>query len=139
MKPKPTLKPITTAALVAMLAFSLACGYSAKMTAPVAGPMPAISELAPNSATAGGAAFTLTVNGSNFGSKAVVNWNGVAQTANTTFVSASQLMVAVPASAIATSGTVMVTVTNPGTSGTGIYGNGGTLAETSTAMNFTIN
>lgn len=139
MKPTQTLKPITTAALVAMLAFSVAWGYSAKMTAPVAGTMPAITELAPNSATAGSAAFTLTVNGSNFGAKAVVNWNGVAQTANTTFVSASQLMVAVPASAIATSGTVSVTVTNPGTSGTGIYGNGGTLAETSTAMDFTIN
>ena len=121
-----------------MLAFSVACGYTAKTTAPVAGTMPAITELAPNSATAGSAAFTLTVNGSNFGSKAVVNWNGAAQTA-TTFVSAGQLMVAVPASAIATSGTVAVTVTNPGTSGTGLYGNGGTLAETSTAMTFTIN
>ena len=138
MKPTQTMKPITTAALLAMLAFSVACGYTAKTTAPVAGTMPAITELAPNSATAGSAAFTLTVNGSNFGSKAVVNWNGAAQTA-TTFVSAGQLMVAVPASAIATSGTVAVTVTNPGTSGTGLYGNGGTLAETSTAMTFTIN
>jgi hypothetical protein len=99
--------------------------------------MPAISELSPNSATAGGAAFMLTVNGSNFASTAVVNWNGTAQTANTAYVSGNQLTVAVPASAIETAGTVQVTVTNPGTSG-GVYG-GGTLAETSQPMNFTIN
>jgi hypothetical protein len=30
-------------------------------------------------------------------------------------------------------------VTNPATGGTGIYGSGGTLAETSGAMNFTVN
>jgi hypothetical protein len=139
MKPTQTLKPIITGALSTMLALSIACGYSSKMTAPVAGTLPAITDLTPTGATAGGAAFTLTVNGSNFGSKAVVNWNGAAQTASTTFVNANQVMVAVPASAIATSGTVTVTVTNPGTSGTGIYGMGTTLPETSTGMNFTIN
>ena len=69
----------------------------------------------------------------------MVNWNGVAQTANTTYVSGNQLTVAVPASAIATSGTITVTVTNPGTAGTGMYGSGGTLAETSSPMNFTVN
>jgi hypothetical protein len=139
MKPFQTLKPITTSMLVILIAISVACGYSAKTTPPVAGTTPAISQLNPAAATAGGAGFTLTVNGSNFGAKAVVNWNGVAQTANTTYVSGSQLTVAVPAAAIANSGTVMVTVTNPGTAGTGIYGAGATLAETSTAMNFTIN
>src|SRR5438270_3496313 len=138
MKTLPTLKPVNkialAAAIVAQIALTVACGYSSKTTPPVAGTMPTIAELAPNSATAGGAAFTLTVNGSNFGSTSLANWNGVAQTANTTFVSASQLMVAVPASAIATSGSVTVTVTNPGTSGTGIYGSGGTLAATSAPM-----
>jgi len=64
--------------------------------------------------------------------------NGTAQTSNTTFVSGNQLMVAVPAAAIATSGTVSVTVTNPGSPGTGMYGSGGTLAETSSPMDFTI-
>jgi hypothetical protein len=125
--------------MITLIAFALACGYSAKMTAPVAGTVPAISQLNPASVTAGDAGFTLTVNGTNFGTKAVVNWNGVAQTANTTYVSANQLTVAVPAAAIANSGTVMVTVTNPATPGTGIYGTGATLAETSTSMDFTIN
>ena len=124
--------------LAALIALTVACGYSSKTTPPVAGTMPAIAQLNPDSVTAGGGAFTLTVDGSNFGSKAVVNWNGVAQTANTTYVSGSQLTVAVPAAMIAASGTIQITVTNPSTPGTGIYGTGATLAETSTAMSFTI-
>jgi hypothetical protein len=48
-------------------------------------------------------------------------------------------MVAVTASAIATPGTISVTVTNPATPGTGMYGSGGTLAATSAAMSFTVN
>jgi hypothetical protein len=79
----------------------------------------------------------LTVDGTHFGSKAVVNWNGTAQA--TTFVSSGQLTVAVPASAVATAANVQITVTNPGTTGSGPYGGGGTLPETSTAMTFTIN
>jgi hypothetical protein len=125
--------------LAALIALTLACGYSAKTTPPVAGAMPAIAQLNPDSATAGGGAFTLTVNGSNFSSKAVVNWNGVAQTPNTTYVSGSQLMVTVPASLIAASGTIQITVTDPATAGSGLYGSGATLAETSTMMDFMIN
>ena len=139
MKMLQTLKPVTTTLLVALIALTVACGYSAKMAAPVAGTLPTIATLNPGSATAGAPAFTLTVNGTNFGTKATVNWNGAAQTANTTFVSASQLAVALPASAIAAAGTVTVTVTNPGTSGTGIYGTGATLPETSTPMDFMVN
>jgi hypothetical protein len=45
----------------------------------------------------------------------------------------------VPAAMIASPATVQITVTNPGTPGTGLYGGGGTLAETSTSMSFTIN
>lgn len=134
-----TLTPFKTTLLLAMIALTVACGYSSKTTPPVAGAIPAIAQLAPTSATAGGPAFTLTVNGTNFGTKAVVNWNGVAQTSNTTYVSGSQLIVAVPASAIAATGTITVTVTNPGTPGTGMYGSGGTLPETSSPMDFTVN
>jgi hypothetical protein len=139
MKTLQILRPVTTSILVILIALSVACGYSAKTTPPAVGTMPAISQLNPDSATAGGAGFTLTVDGTNFNANAVVNWNGVAQTANTTYVSGGQLTVAVPAAAVAASGTVTVTVTNPGKPGTGTYGSGATLAETSTAMNFTIN
>jgi hypothetical protein len=133
------MKTVNTLLLGTLIAITLACGYSAKTTPPTAGSVPAIAQLSPNSTTAGGAAFTLIVNGSNFGTKSIVNWNGTAQSANTTFVTGSQLMVAIPTSMIATSGTVQVTVTNPGTPGTGMYGSGGTLAETSSPMSFTIN
>jgi hypothetical protein len=139
MKTLQTLKPVTTTLLVALIAFTVACGYSSKAMPAVAGAMPTIAALDPTSANAGGAAFTLTVNGTNFGSKAVVNLNGAAQTSNTMFVSASQLTVVVPASAIATAGSVTVTVTNPGTPGGGLYGGGGTLPETSSPTTFTVN
>ena len=60
---------------------------------------------------AGGTAFTLIVNGSNFASNAVVQWNGSSRT--TTYVSASQVTAAIPSADIATAGTISVTVSNP--------------------------
>ena len=134
MTTPPTLK---TTLLVTLIASTLACGYSSKMTPPSAGNVPAIAQLAPASMKAGSAAFTLTVNGSKFNTNAVVNWSGTAQT--TTYVSGNQVSAAIPASAITAAGTVSVTVTNPGTAGTGMYGSGGTMAETSNSMTFTIN
>jgi Tol biopolymer transport system component len=88
-------------------------------------PVPAISSLSPSSATAGGAAFTLTVDGSSFVSGATVDWNGSART--TTFVSATQLTAAITASDIAAAGTANVTVVNPSPGG-----------GTSNAVTFTI-
>jgi hypothetical protein len=123
--------------LLAMLSFG--CGYSSpKTTPPQAGIVPAISQIMPNTASAGGQGFTLTLNGSSFNANAVVNWNGTAQTTN--HPAMNQLTVAIPASAIATAGTVMVTVTNPGSSTPGgPYGGGGsTMSETSSSVLFTI-
>ena len=137
MKTSQTLQPIKTTVLAVLLSLPLGCGYNAKTTPAMAGSMPTIAALSPSGTAAGSPAFTLTVNGSNFGSKAVVNWNGAAQT--TTMVSANQLTMAVPAAAVATSTTVSITVTNPATSGAGMYGSGGTLAETSSPMSFAIN
>lgn len=134
------MKILKTGVLAALIIVTLACGYSSKMSAPVPGAMPTITQLSPASATAGSAAFILTINGTNFMSTAVVNWNQNAQPANSvTYVSATQLTLAVPASAISTSGTAQITITNPATQGTGQYGSGGTTAETSTAANFMIN
>jgi len=109
-------------------------GSSTKVTPPQPGAVPAIAQLAPNTVTAGAPGFTLTVNGSNFAGNSVVNWGSA--TPSTTFVTGKQLRTAIPASMITTAGTVSVTVTNPGTPG-GQYG-GGTMAETSNAMTFTI-
>ncbi len=132
------MKTLTIVLLTALSAFTLACGYSSKAPAPAtAGTMPAITVLAPDSAAHGEAAFVLTVTGTNFSTTAVINFNGVAQTTNQ--VSATQLTATIAAADVASAGTVPVTVTNPAVAGTGIYGGGGTLAETSGPMNFTIN
>ena len=133
------MNTLKTISLLTLIALGTACGYSSKPAPAAAGTAPTIAQLTPDSANAGGVAFTLTVTGTNFGSKAVVNWNGVAQTANTTVMSGTELTVAVPASAIMAAGTVQVTVTNPAVAGTGPYGGGGTAAATSTPMTFTIN
>lgn len=133
-----TLTRIQIAALATGLAFTLACGYNSKPAPATTGNIPAIAQLSPNSATAGAAGFTLVVNGSSFNSNAVVNWNGTAMS-GTTYVSGKQLMVKIPASSIASAATVNVTVTNPGTAGTGPYGGGGTMAETSAPVTFMIN
>jgi hypothetical protein len=131
------MKIATTVFLAGLIAASLACGYSKPATTPpVAGTMPTITELAPANIAHGGPAFVLTVNGTDFGSNAAIYWNGTAET--TTVVAAgTQLMATIPATDIATTGSATVTVTNPGTAG-GIYG-GGTSAETSAPMTFTIN
>jgi trimeric autotransporter adhesin len=129
------MKIAKTAVLAGLLVVGVACGYSAKSTPPVAGTTPTVTQLAPSSMTAGSPSFVLTVNGTNFASNAVVNWNGAAQ--STMHVSASQLTATIPAASVATAATVSITVTNPGMSG-GIYG-GGTSAATSNSMTFTVN
>jgi uncharacterized protein (TIGR03437 family) len=75
-------------------------------------PPAAITTLSPASASAGGADFTLTVNGSNLSSGATVAWNGAPLV--TTFVSASQVTARVPAALLAAAGAASVTVTADG-------------------------
>ncbi len=76
---------------------------------------PAISAVSPSSVLAGSAGFTLRVSGSGYVSGSVVNWDGTPLT--TSYLNTSQLSVDVPASVIASSKTVSVTVTTPGTGG----------------------
>jgi len=130
------MKTVSMILLMTLTAVMLGCGYGSNYMG-VGGAMPAIAKLNPTGANAGGPAFTLTIVGSNFATQAVVNWNGVPQSTNTTYVSARQLTMAVPASMIMNSGTVQVTVTNPGIAGQG-YASGGTPPQTSMPMNFTI-
>jgi len=73
---------------------------------------PTITSISSTNAIAGGPAFTLTVNGTNFVSGSTVNFSGNAHT--TAFVSSTQLTAAILASDIATAGAFNVTVTNPG-------------------------
>ena len=101
-------------------------GASANVQFTINNPTVGITSLSPTSTTAGGAAFTLTVNGSGFVSGSVVKFNGSTKT--TTFKSASQLTAAIATSDILTAGTPNVTVTNPAPGG-----------GTSSAASFTIN
>src|SRR5712691_2429549 len=71
-------------------------------------PVPVLGALSPSSATAGGAAFTLTVSGTNFVVSSRVRWNGSNRT--TTFVSATELRAAIPASDVALAGSAQITV-----------------------------
>lgn len=70
-----------------------------------------LSSLSPSSATAGGSAFTLTVNGSDLQSGAVVMWDGADLA--TSFVNSTRVTAAVPAASLAAGKTVQVTVRNP--------------------------
>ena len=86
-------------------------GDSTQIIFTVFGPPPTISLLSPSSVVVGGAAFTLTVSGLNFVSGSLVYFNGTPRT--TTFVSTTQLTIAISASEIAIQGTINISVTNP--------------------------
>jgi hypothetical protein len=72
---------------------------------------PSVTSISPSSATAGGAGFSLTVNGGDFSSNAVVVWNGSALT--TSFVNGNQLTATISATQIAEPDTAVVYVYNP--------------------------
>jgi hypothetical protein len=97
-----------------------ACSAVSVPARPVTLPVPVVGSLSPASAVAGDAGFTLTVNGSGFVASSVVRWNGTART--TTFVSATQLRIALTAADLASPGSASVSVFTPapggGTSGT---------------------
>ena len=94
--------------------FVLAC--CATLMAQPPNPVPFLNQpLQPGHIAAGGAAFTLTVNGAGFAPGSVVQWNTSAR--STIFISKSQLTAAIQASDIANGGTASVTVVNPAPGG----------------------
>jgi 6-phosphogluconolactonase len=108
----------TTCALFLSLAVSgLAnCGgNSSNPQMPPPNQTPTITSISPNTAVAGGAAFTLRINGTNFVASSTVNFNGSAPA--TTFVNSTLVTAAIPASSIVSTGTPAVTVTNPAPGG----------------------
>ncbi len=86
-------------------------GTSNALPFTVNNPAPILSSLSPNSAAAGGPAFTLTVVGSNFLPGSVVRWSG--SNRPTTFIGNNQLRAAIPDSDIASVVPINVTVSNP--------------------------
>jgi len=69
-----------------------------------------ISGLSPSSAVAGSSGFTLSVTGSSFNKKCVVEWNGQARA--TTVLSSTRLTAAISSSDIASAGIATVSVLN---------------------------
>ncbi|MFI5350346.1 MAG: IPT/TIG domain-containing protein, partial [Elusimicrobiota bacterium] len=78
-------------------------------------PIPSLTSISPSSATAGSAAMTLNVTGSNFISGSTVYWNGSSRA--TVFISSAQLTAAIAANDLASPATAQVTVFNPGPGG----------------------
>ncbi len=98
---------------------------------------PHITSVSPTKAAAGGPAFTLTVNGSDFATgsmPAVVKWNGtaLALTSGPIINPTAVLYATVPAALIATPGTALITVTNPNLGG-GLISNPINFAVTNAA------
>ncbi len=97
------------AVCASVMAFCLLSGGASAALGQGSGPV--INSLSPSLVTAGGAPFTLTVNGNNFVGS-TVEWNGSPLT--TTVVSATQLTAFVPANLVASAGSASITVLNAG-------------------------
>jgi hypothetical protein len=92
----------------------------------IGNPVPALTSLSSTSANEGSADLTLTLTGSGFLASSVVDWNGAART--TTYVSATQLQVLIPAADLADESSASITVVNPAPGG-----------GASNALSFTVN
>lgn len=90
-------------------------GTSSPQPFNVNAPLPAITSLNPTNVTAGSAGITLTVNGANFVANSTVRIGSTDKT--TTFINPTQLVASIPASDLATAGTVGITVNNPAPGG----------------------
>jgi hypothetical protein len=101
-------------------------GTSVPVTFTIGDAAPVATSISPTSATAGGAAFQLTVTGSHFYPLSKVTWKGAALA--TTYVNSTTLHATVPTTDIAAHGTVSVRVVNPAPGG-----------GTSVPVTFTIN
>jgi hypothetical protein len=77
----------------------------------VTNPVPSLASLSPASLSVGSAAQTLTINGANFLASSTVTYNGIAHAA--TYLSASQLTIALTASDLYATGSYPVVVANP--------------------------
>ena len=78
-------------------------------------PTPVLTGLEPNLVKPGGSAFFLYVNGANFGTNAIIRWNGADQV--TKYVNTNRLRATIEETLIAAPETVSITVFNPGPGG----------------------
>ncbi len=108
-------KVVLIVLLIGVAAADIGCGNSHSPGKQPPLSTPKITSLTPSTSVAGGAAFTLTIDGADFVAASIVNFRGSAAT--TTFINSNELTAAIPASSVATAGILAVTVTNPGPGG----------------------
>jgi len=101
---------IRLAFLMMFALFLAGCGYGSHYNGGMGAPT--ITGLTPTMATAGDQDFTLTVNGSSFGTDAVVFWNGTALTS--AYSSGTKVTAQVTANDVMNSGMVPVYVRSGG-------------------------
>ena len=102
---------INLGVLLVITLMGAGCGYGSHNYMNGNG-MPQITQLSPSSTTAGGPTFTLTIEGTGFGTDSLVYWGTTTRT--TTYDSASQVKAEITAADIMATGTVQVYVHSGG-------------------------
>lgn len=90
-------------------------GISNSLQLNIVNPQPAVTALFPNSIVVGSQGSALTINGNGFVSGSSMRWNGANR--QTTFVSATQLTVQIPAADVQSVGSAAISVANPSPGG----------------------
>jgi hypothetical protein len=106
--------PTTSLAKAGTFPITVANGGSATSAAvnfSVAAAAPTIASVSPSTSVAGGAAFTLSVTGTNYNTGSVVQWNGSPRV--TKFTNGTTLSAQIQAADIANAGTASIVVVNP--------------------------
>jgi len=121
--------------------FIVACGGgNSSQSTTVQNPTPEIQSISPAFVAAGTNTQTVTIAGSGFLSSSTVTFNGVSHTSS--FVSSTQLTVALGSSDLATAGSFPIVVTNPppggGTSSSSIFSVWVKLVEPTTGLTFAL-
>ena len=113
--------------ILLLCVIAVGCGYGSSYnnTTGTTSAAPAIAQLSPSNVTHCGAAFTLTVTGSNFDASSIVYWGATPLSSATTYSSSTQVTANITSAMISNAGTVSVYV----------HTNGGN----SNSMTFTIN
>jgi hypothetical protein len=107
---------VPTTSLAKAGTFAVTVANSGSATSPavnfsVSAAAPTIASISPATSVAGGAAFTLSVTGTNFNSNAVVEWDGSPRV--TRFTNSTTLTAQILAADIANAGTNSIVVVNP--------------------------
>ncbi|HWQ33947.1 MAG TPA: hypothetical protein VNQ79_13940 [Blastocatellia bacterium] len=108
---------VTTAGTASLTVFNPAPGggTSQAVSVSINNPAPVIMSLFPTSVVAGSSSFTLNATGSGFAPASVALWNGAPR--QTTYLSRTQLVAAIPAGDVLTVGSANISVTTPAPGG----------------------